>query len=95
MPCTPSTPVQQIKLTWKEPSDPVPTEFYVVYSVTGDQLLRDFNGSGPPLVMATGVVSDSVSFTLCDKILRLNIDVQADRGTTDSLDLITYMRKLP
>jgi len=40
------------------------------------------------------LVPDSVNFTLCGNTLRLNMDVLADRGSTDSLDLITYVRKL-
>lgn len=93
--CTPSPSVQQIKLTWIDQSG---TSHSVVYSVTGDELLREWYTSGTsngiPLVMATRVVSDSVSFTLCESTLRLNMDVQADRGSTDNLDLITYIRKL-
>ncbi len=93
--CTPSPAVQQITLTWTDQSE---IDHDAVYGVTGDELLREFFTSGAsngtPLVMATGVVANSVSFTLCGSTLRLNMEVQADRGTTDNLDLITYMRKL-
>ncbi|MCH7736339.1 MAG: prepilin-type N-terminal cleavage/methylation domain-containing protein [Chloroflexi bacterium] len=89
--CTPSPSVEQITLTW---SDQAGTPHNVVYSVTGDELRRDFDSNGTPLVMATGVVANSISFTLCGNTLRLNMDVQADRTTTDNLDLITYLRKL-
>lgn len=58
-------------------------------------LQRDFDDNGFPLILASGVVADSVSFTLCGSMLRLNMDIVADRNTTDNLDLITYMRKLP
>ena len=93
--CTPSPAVQQITLTW---TDQVGTDHNVVYKVAGEELQREFFTSGAsngaPLVMATRVVANSVSFTLCGSTLRLNMDVQADRGTNDNLDLITYMRKL-
>ena len=89
--CTPSPPVQQVTLTWTDTSG---TAHNVVYSVTGDELLRDFDSNGTPLVLASGVVANSISFTLCGNTLRVNMDVQADRNTTDKLDLITYMRKL-
>ena len=44
--------------------------------------------------MATGVVANSISFTLCGSLLRVILDIEADRDTTDKLDLITYMRNL-
>ncbi len=91
--CTPSP---SVTLTWTDSSG---DSHDVVYSVSGEELLRDFytNGSsnGSPLTMADRVVANSVSFTLCNgNTLRLNMDVLADRDTTDSLDLITYVRKL-
>ena len=89
--CTPSPSVQQVTLTWTDTSG---TAHNVVYSVTGDELRRDFDSNGTPLVLASGVVANSISFTLCGNTLRVNMDVQADRNTTDNLDLITYMRKL-
>ncbi len=89
--CTPSPAVQQITLTWTDTSG---TDHTAVYSVTGGEPRRDFDSNGTPLVLATGVVTNSVSFTLCASTLRLNMDVQADRNTIDNLDLITYMRKL-
>ena len=90
--CTPSPSVQQVTLTWTDTSG---TAHNVVDSVTGDELLRDFDSNGTPLVLASGVVANSISFTLCGNTLRVNLDVLADRNTTDKLDLITYMRKLP
>ena len=87
--CTPSPPVQQVTLTWIDASG----ARSVVYRVSGEELLRDLD-NGPPLTMAGQVVANSVSFTLCGNTLRLNMDVLADRDTTDSLDLITYVRKL-
>ena len=66
----------------------------VVYSVSGDELLRDFDSNGSPLTMADRVVANSLSFTLCGNTLRATMDVLADRGTTERLDLLTYVRKL-
>ena len=83
--------VQQIKLTWTDTSG---APHNVVYSVVGDELQRDYDSNGSPLVMASRVVENSISFTLCGNTLRLNLDVLADRNTTDKLDLITYVRKL-
>ena len=89
--CEPDPSVEQITLIWKDTSgDP----HKAVYSVNGDQLQRDFDDNGSPLVLVTGVVANSISFTLCENTLRLNLDVLADRNTTDKLDLITYIRKL-
>ena len=89
--CTPSPSVQQVTLTWTDTSG---ASHNVVYSVSGEELLRDFDSNGSPLTLADRVVANSVSFTLCGNTLRLNLDVLADRNTTDSLDLITYVRKL-
>ncbi|MCH7736079.1 MAG: prepilin-type N-terminal cleavage/methylation domain-containing protein [Chloroflexi bacterium] len=89
--CTPSPTVQQITLTWTDQSG---ATHNVVYSVTGDELRRDFDSNGTPLVMASRVVANSISFTLCGSTLRLNMDVLGDRDSTDNLDLITYVRKL-
>ena len=89
--CAPSPAVQQVTLTW---IDTAGSSHNVVYSVTGDELRRDFDSNGTPLVLASRVVANSISFTLCENTLRLNMDVLGDRNTTDSLDLITYVRKL-
>ncbi|MCH8800760.1 MAG: prepilin-type N-terminal cleavage/methylation domain-containing protein [Chloroflexi bacterium] len=89
--CAPNPSVQQITMTWTDASG---APHNVVYSVTGDELQRDFDSNGTPLVMASRVVANSISFTLCGNTLRLNVDVLADRDTTDKLDLITYVRKL-
>ncbi|MCH8296510.1 MAG: prepilin-type N-terminal cleavage/methylation domain-containing protein [Chloroflexi bacterium] len=89
--CAPNPSVQQVKLTWTDTSG---DSHNVVYSVSGEELLRDFDSNGSPLTMADRVVANSVSFTLCGNTLRLNLDVLADRNTIDSLDLITYVRKL-
>ena len=89
--CTPVPPVQQVKLTW---TDAAGVPHYVVYSVSGDAMLRDFDGSGTPLTMTRKVVADSLSFTLCGNTLRATMDVLAAKGATDTLDLMTYLRKL-
>ena len=89
--CAPSPSVQQVTLTWTDTSG---ASHNVVYSVSGGELLRDFDSNGSPLTMAGQVVANSVSFTLCGNILRAKMDVLAARGATDSLDLMTYMRKL-
>ena len=89
--CTPNPAVQQVTLTWTDSSD---SPHNAIYSVSGDELQRDFDSNGSPLVLAGRVVANSASFTLCGNTLRLKIDVLADRNTTDSLDLITYVRKL-
>ena len=89
--CAPNPSEQRITLTWTDNSG---GPHNVVYSVSGDELHREFDSNGIPLTMATRLVTDSVSFTLCGNTLRLNMSVLADRATTDTLDLMTYMRKL-
>lgn len=87
--CAPSPPVTQVTLTWAAGTH------NVVYSVSGDAMLRDFDDNRSPLTMTGGVVADSLSFTLCENTLRATMDVLADRGATERLDLMTYVRKLP
>ena len=89
--CVPSPSVRKVTLIWTDASG---NDHSVVYSVAGDELHRAFDSTGSPLVLASRVVADSISFTLCGNTLRLNMDVLADRDSTDSLDLVTYMRKL-
>ena len=94
--CTPSP---SATLTWTDSSG---DSHDALYSVSGQVLLRDFytNGTsnGSPLTMADRVVANSVSFTLCSGstgyTLRLKLDVLPDSSATDSLDLITFVRKL-
>jgi prepilin-type N-terminal cleavage/methylation domain-containing protein len=88
--CSPEPSVEQVTLTWSTEG----STHNAVYSVAGDQLMRDFDDNGTPLVLATGVIANSTSFTLCGSTLRLNMNVVGDRETTDNLDLITYLRKL-
>ena len=88
--CAPNPLVEQITLSW---TDTAGASHNVVYSVTGDDLQRDYDINPTPLVMAIRVVANSISFTPCWNTLRLNVDVLGDRNTTDSLDLITYVRK--
>jgi prepilin-type N-terminal cleavage/methylation domain-containing protein len=89
--CAPDSSVEQVTLTWFDTSGDTHN---AVYSVAGEQLLREFDGNGIPLVLATGLIADSTSFILCGSTLRLNMDVLGDRDTIDNLDLITYVRKL-
>ena len=89
--CTPSPSVEQVTLTWTDTSD---ATHNIVYSIVEGELQKAIDGAGSPMVLATGVVANSISFTLCGNTLRLNLDVLADRNTTDKLDLITYVRKL-
>ena len=89
--CAPDPPVEQVTLTW---TDSTGAPHNVVYSVSGDEMLRDFDSNGTPLTMTRRVVANSLSFTLCGNTLRATMDVLAAKGATDTLDLMTYLRKL-
>ncbi|MBT97795.1 MAG: hypothetical protein CL902_04105 [Dehalococcoidia bacterium] len=89
--CTPSPDVEQITLDWTDTSAVAHT---AVYSIVGTELQRNFDSNGSPLILATGVAANTISFTLCGNTLRMNVSIQGDRSTTDDLDLITYVRKL-
>ena len=89
--CSPDPVVNQVTLTW---TDTTGTGHTAVYRVSGNALVRDFDSSGVLQDVARGVVASSVSFSLCADVLSLDMDVLADRGTTESLDIRTLMRKL-
>ena len=89
--CTPDPSVAQITLTWV---DAAAVSHSVIYSIFGDELIRDLDDNGSPLTLARRVVADSLSFTLCGSLLRVTMEVFADRGTTEKLDLVTSLRKL-
>jgi prepilin-type N-terminal cleavage/methylation domain-containing protein len=89
--CAPSPKVNQVTLKW---TDTAGANHTAVYKLSGDTLVRDIDSSGIFQEVARDVVTSTVSFSLCGSVLSLNLEVLADRGTTESLDIRTLMRKL-
>ena len=64
----------------------------VTYSVTGEDLVRTYDGA--PRTVARGVASASVGFSLCNNLLTFDLAVKSDRNSTESLNLQTQVRNL-
>ena len=81
-------PVSSVTLTWQ---DGAGAPRSAVYTLTGGQLLRQ--SSGDTTVLASQVVS--AGFTLSGRSLSLDVEVQAEQGTTETSSLFMYLRRLP
>ena len=99
-PANPGDLVEVMTLEWTDSGGDL---HWAVYRVDGDVLYRenwiDTAKVGGSLTLTTGVVADTVSFTLCDdgnggSVLRALMDVTSDRDSVETLDLTTYIRKL-
>ena len=83
-----AAPVNTVDLTW---TDTDGVSHTAVYSVTGDnRLVRDLNGMQSTL--ARDVVQ--TGFSLNGRLLTFDLEVEADRGTTKTSSLQTYLRAL-
>ena len=87
--CNPNPPEREVTLTWTGTDG---SSHSARYHVTQGDLVRDFDGS--QLILTGRIVGDSLSFSLCDGYLTLAMEVDADRNTTESLSLRTFLRKL-
>ena len=91
--CTtpPSTPVTAVTLTW---TDLAGVAKEATYSVTGGALNRTDEADNQIPIVIDGVVDQSIKIYLCKSLLTLELDVDADRGTTETMRLSTYLRKM-
>ncbi|MEE9248456.1 MAG: prepilin-type N-terminal cleavage/methylation domain-containing protein [Dehalococcoidia bacterium] len=78
-------PAEPVTLTWIDDNDVPHT---VTYSLVGSSLMRDFDGT--QITLARRVVS--AGFALSGKVLTFDLEVEADRGGTESVSLQTYLR---
>ena len=62
------------------------------YRLSGADLVRELDGGEQFII--TDVVADSLKFTLCGTVLTFDVEVEADRDTTDSTSLRIMVRKL-
>lgn len=88
LPCAPNSPSSGVILTWKDSN----AAHVATYIVVGQELTRTYDGR--TTVVAREVVSGSVGFSLCNNDLTFDLAVDADRGNTESISLITHIRKL-
>ncbi len=81
-------PSSSVILTWTDGDDATHT---ATYNLSGSNLMRDLDGA--QITLARRVVS--VGFSLSGKVLTLDLEVEAERGGTESISLQTYLRMLP
>ena len=67
--------------------------YKVSYSLTGDKLVRNFDGAN--MIIVDGVIPSPAVFTLCDKMLTFDLEVEAGQGETETMSLRTFLRRLP
>ena len=77
----------ELTITWTDSSD---NDHTTTYSLSGDTLIRNVDGTEQPL--ADGVVS--VDFYLDGRVLWLEMEINAGRGDTETKSLQTYLRVL-
>jgi hypothetical protein len=80
-------PVSGVTLSW---TDTDGVDHTASYSLVGDTLLRVFDGTA----ITAGRRVVSASFSLSEKLITLELEVQSDRGSTESMSLQTYLRQL-
>ena len=91
LPCDASPPAKADSVTLILSDTSGPHE--VTYRITGNTLTR--NDAGAVTIVAREIVPDSVSFSLsCNNDLTFELEVDSDRGTRESISLITHIRKL-
>jgi prepilin-type N-terminal cleavage/methylation domain-containing protein len=82
-----SPPEDNVTIQWIDGAGNPHTAFY---SLTGDNLVRQIDGV--QIIVARRVVS--LGFSLNARTLTLDLEVQAEQGTTESISLDTYLRYL-
>ena len=88
--CNPSPAAEQVTLKWTD-KDGV-TQHSAAYSLSGDELIRNYDGALN--ILARPVVAGTLDFPLCGNLLTLKMQVEADRGTNEDITLQTYIRRL-
>ena len=87
----PANPVSTVTLTW---TDTQGAAQEASYSTALGSLTRQDIVSTQTGILNQGVVDDTVGFSLCGNLLRLDLTVESDRGTTEAISMSTYLRKL-
>ena len=81
-------PTSSVTLSWVDGNSIPHTS---TYSVTGNELIRDFDGVQNTL--ARNVVSSL--YSLSGKVLRVVLEVRAENGLSETSQLDTYLRNMP
>ena len=88
--CGPGGASSAVTLSW---TDTTGAPHTAAYSLSGESLIRVFDGQQNK--MARQVVANSLVVSLCQRMLTLDLEVKAERNTTENIRLQTYLRKLP
>lgn len=81
-------PVGSVTLSWTDSNS---TTHNAIYSLSGNDLIRDFDGV--QVTMARNVTSSQ--FSLSGKVLTAVLQVRAENGSLDTSQLDTFLRNLP
>ena len=87
--CAPVPAEHETTLTWTSKDGAAHT---ARYAVVQRALIRTIDGA--QLTVASNVVEQSPTFSLCGDFLTLTLEVEAARNTTETLSLRTRLRKL-
>ena len=87
--CLPSESSSTVSLSWSDTAD---GPHSAAYRISEGSLIRNFDGNEKAL--ARRVVANSMQVSLCQRLLTMDMQVQAGRGAVEDLHLETYMRKL-
>jgi len=87
--CPPGVPASSVTLSWTDVGSVAHT---AVYSISGGSLIRVFDGRQNE--MARRVVANSLQVSLCQRLLTMDLRVEAGRGRVENIRLQTYLRKL-
>ena len=90
--CTdpPANTASAVTLTWRT--------HQITYSAAAGALIREDEFGNQTAIITSGVVDNSLKFTLCTaggkNLLTLDLEVEADNGQTEAVQLRTHLRKL-
>jgi len=87
--CPPSESSSSVSLSWSDTAD---GSHSASYRISEGSLVRNYDGKENEL--ARRVVANSLQVSLCQRLLTLDMQVQAGRGAVEDIHLETYMRKL-
>ena len=90
--CTdpPSNTASAVTLTWRTRE--------ITYSSAAGALIREDESANQTSIISSGVVDNSLKFILCTtggkNLLTLELEVEADNGQTEAVQMRTHLRKL-
>ena len=91
----PTSTTSTVTLTWTDTSG---TPRWATYDTAAGTLTREDESNPKTEIIREGVVDNSVKFSLCTlggkSLLTLEMEVEADRGESETVRLRTHLRKM-